>query len=155
MKRPAAAKAAQQQQVRGRPFQKGQSGNPSGPKPGSRHKLTVLAEQLMADDLEAVIKKVVSKAKRGDMTAAKLLLDRVAPARRGRVVHFRIPPVQSASDAVHALGSITAAVGRGELSVEEASDLSRVVDINLRAIETVELEQRLAKIEARMERNDE
>jgi hypothetical protein len=37
--------------TRGRPFKPGNSGKPKG----ARHHVTLLAEQLMADDVEAVI----------------------------------------------------------------------------------------------------
>ncbi|MFZ3328176.1 MAG: DUF5681 domain-containing protein [Methylocella sp.] len=37
-------------------FQKGQSGNPAGKQRGARHKTTLLAERLMQDDAERVVK---------------------------------------------------------------------------------------------------
>jgi hypothetical protein len=49
--------------TRGRPFA---PGNPGKPK-GARHGLTVLAERLLSDDVEAVCAKVVKRAKGGDM----------------------------------------------------------------------------------------
>jgi hypothetical protein len=57
--------------VRGR-FQKGVSGNPRGKPPGARHATTIMAEQLMEGEAEAVVRAVV-KAKRGDMRAARLV----------------------------------------------------------------------------------
>ena len=60
----AAAKAAPKQRVRGRPFPKGCSGNPAGKRPGTRNHASVLVEQLMADDIEAVVAKVIRKAGR-------------------------------------------------------------------------------------------
>jgi hypothetical protein len=44
--------------------------------------------------------KVVSKAKRGDMAAARLLVDRVLPARKGQPVPLALPPIQTAADIV-------------------------------------------------------
>jgi hypothetical protein len=69
----------QRQRGPGRPFQPGRSGNPAGKPKGTRHQITLLAEQLLADDVEQVVAKVVKAAKSGDMTAARLILDRVAP----------------------------------------------------------------------------
>jgi hypothetical protein len=53
---------------RGRPWPKGVSGNPVGCRTGSRHKATVMLEQLMAGDAEDVVRAVIEKARGGDMT---------------------------------------------------------------------------------------
>ena len=47
------AKTAAKQ--RGRPWPKGVSGNPEGCRTGSRHKATIMLEQLMVGDAEAVV----------------------------------------------------------------------------------------------------
>jgi hypothetical protein len=69
---------------RGQPFEKGNPGRPKG----ARHKTTILAEKLMAEDVEAVVQAVVEKAKAGDMTAARMIIDRMVPLRRGRPTPF-------------------------------------------------------------------
>jgi hypothetical protein len=46
-------------------FKKGQSGNPAGPAKGTRLKITILAEQLMQDDVENVVAAVVDAARKG------------------------------------------------------------------------------------------
>ena len=83
------APAKQRRRGRGRPFEPGQSGNPRGKPRGTRHRVTLLAEKLMADDTEAVMRAVIDAAKGGDMTAARLILDRIAPARKGCPISFR------------------------------------------------------------------
>ena len=55
-------------------FQKGQSGNPAGPAKGTRHKITMLAEKLMQDDVDNVVAAVVDAARKGDMMAARIIL---------------------------------------------------------------------------------
>jgi len=52
-----------------RGFQKGKSGNPAGKPKGVRNRATLMAEKLMQDDAEDVIRAVTEKAKQGDMTA--------------------------------------------------------------------------------------
>jgi hypothetical protein len=48
----------------------------------------------MADHAaQAVVKAVVAAAKDGDMTAARLVLDRIAPPCRGRPVRLNLPPI--------------------------------------------------------------
>ena len=89
---------------RGKPFKKGQSGNPAGKPKGTRHKTALLAEKLMSDDVEAIVKAVVDAAKSGDLTAAKIVLDRIAPARRDNPVRFELPAIESPADAAKASG---------------------------------------------------
>lgn len=43
---------------------------------GTRHKITMLAEKLMQDDVGNVVAAVVDAAVKGDMAAAKIILDR-------------------------------------------------------------------------------
>jgi Family of unknown function (DUF5681) len=95
---------------RGLPFPKGQSGNPRGRPAGARNAATVIAEQLLDGEAETLIRKAIEKAKRGDMVALRLCLDRIVPPRRDRPVHFTIPELNSAADASKAMAAITAAV---------------------------------------------
>jgi hypothetical protein len=81
----------------GRRFEPGQSGNPAGKPPGTRHCITMLAEQLMADDAEGVVREVLKAAQAGDMVAARLVLDRIVPVRRGRTVELDMPSICKAA----------------------------------------------------------
>ena len=74
-------------------FKKGQSGNPSGKPKGARNKTSLMCEKLMAGDAEDVAMAVIDQAKNGDMQAAKLILDRLVPARKGRPVRVTLPEV--------------------------------------------------------------
>lgn len=81
------------------PFVKGQSGNPAGRAPGSKNKRTLLEEQLhqAAGAVQGV---VINTALAGDMTAASLVMARVAPPLRARAekVEFDFDPDASAAD---------------------------------------------------------
>jgi hypothetical protein len=118
--------------------------------PGTRHRITLLAEQLMADDAEGVVLKVVEAAKAGDMTAARLVLDRIVPLRKGRPVTIDLPEVTDAVGIVAALAAVIAAMGDGTLSPDEAAAVSSVIEGQRRAIETAELEARLRAIEEKI-----
>jgi hypothetical protein len=92
-----------------RPFEPGQSGNPKGRPKGSRNKATVLAERLLDGEAEGFVRKVIEKALAGDSAALRLCLDRVVPLRRGRLVTFALPKIESAKDVPAA--STTSCVG--------------------------------------------
>jgi hypothetical protein len=127
---------------------KGQSGNPAGKPPGTRHKITMLAEQLMEAGAEGIVSKVIALAKDGDLVAARLVLDRILPTRRGRPVTLDLPAVQTAADLPGALGAVVAAVATGELTPEEGQAFAAVLEASRRSIETADLEARIAALEA-------
>jgi hypothetical protein len=106
-------------------FQKGQSGNPAGPAKGTRHKITLLAEKLMAADAETIVAAVVTAARNGDMTAAKIILDRLVPVRRA--VPFDLPRIESKADVVSANAAILAAVADGDLTPGDAAGILKLV----------------------------
>jgi Family of unknown function (DUF5681) len=132
---------------RGRPFQKGCSGNPQGRPLGARNAATVIAEQLLDGEVEAITRKVIELAKQGDLTALRLCLDRLVPPRRDRPVHFVIPALSSSNDATRAMAAITTAVASGELTPTEAAELSRVIEGYVKALEATEIERRLRLLE--------
>jgi len=134
-----------ERKTRGRPFG---PGNPGRPK-GARHKATILAEKLLQDDAEDVVKAVVKAAKGGDMTAARLVLDRIAPARRDNHVSFELPQIETAADAVTASAALLQAVADGELTPSEASDISRLIDGFMKTVEVADIDERLKRLEGR------
>jgi hypothetical protein len=132
-------------------FQKGQSGNPSGRPRGSRNRATILFQNVLEDDAEAIARKAVDMAKAGDIAAIRICMDRLAPARRNDAIVFELPPIERATDTVVAAATIVAAVAAGDLAPSEAADLAKVMDIYLRALATGSFEERLAQLESAAE----
>jgi hypothetical protein len=131
----------------GRPFQKGQSGNPGGKAKGTRHRVTILAEKLMQDDAEEIVNVVVNAAKRGDLQAAQMILSRLVPPRRDSAVNFPLPAIKTAGDASAALSAILRAVANGELTPGEAGDVAKLLDAFTKTLEVCELEKRIVALE--------
>ena len=61
-----------QQKQRGRPFIKGQSGNPAGRPRGSRNRATRAMQTLLDGEAQALTRKAVELALEGDTTALRL-----------------------------------------------------------------------------------
>jgi hypothetical protein len=131
----------------GRPFERGQSGNPAGKAKGARARVTMLAEKLLEDDRDAIVKAVIEAAKGGDPTAMRLCIERLIPVRKGRPVQFDLPALETAADVTKALGMIAEAMAAGELTPDEAGAVASVIDVKRRAIETTILEERIAALE--------
>ena len=141
----AAVNTAEKQ--RGRSFKAGQSGNPAGRPKGSRNKATLAAEDLLEGELEAIIRKLLEKAKGGDSTALRLCLDRLMPRRRDRAVTFELGPIKSLADAAAASSSVLAACADGSLSPDEATKVMSLITSHTSVLELTELETRLAALE--------
>ena len=135
---------------RGKPFPKGKSGNPRGKPKGARHKTTLLAEKLMQDDAENIVNAVLTAARAGDMTAARIVLDRILPARRDNPVTFALPKIKRPADAVAASAALLSAVADGRLTPGEALEVSKLIEGFVKTLEVAELEERLAELEERM-----
>ena len=137
-------------QHQGGRFQRGQSGNPSGKPKGARHKTTLIAERLMQDDAENIVKAVIEAASKGDMTAARIVIDRIAPARRDNPVSFDLPKIENAADAAKVMSAILDAVAGGDITPSEASEVSRLVETFVKSLEASEFKSRLARLEQNM-----
>jgi hypothetical protein len=69
---------------------------------------------------------------------------------RGRPVHFKMPALGMAADLPKALGAVLSAASKGEITPEEAVSVAQVVEIRRKSLETLEIEERLSTLEARM-----
>ena len=132
---------------RGRPFQKGQSGNPDGRPKGSRNATTVALETLLDGQATALTQKAIDVALTGDIPALRLCLDRILPPRKDSPVAFDLPEMKTLNDAVPAMGALVKAVGQGDLTPTEAGELTKMVQAFAKIIETAELEERVRKLE--------
>jgi hypothetical protein len=132
---------------RGRPFEKGQSGNPAGRPKGSRNAITIALETLLDGQAEALTNKAVEMALAGDMAALGLCMDRILPPRKDRPVTFDLPSINSAGDAAAVTSAILSAVANGEITPVDAGEIGKLVEAYMKAFETPELAERLVRLE--------
>jgi len=127
----------------------GQSGNPAGKKPGSRNKATQMVLALMEGGAEEITRTVIDAAKAGDLTAARLVIERLAPPLRERPLSLPLPDTGTVAGVSAAQQAILQAVGEGEILPGEGTALAGIVESRRKALETVELEQRISALEAK------
>jgi hypothetical protein len=132
---------------RGKPFQKGQSGNPDGRPKGSRNVTTVALESLLDGQASALTQKAIDLALTGDMAALRLCLDRILPPRKDRPLTFNFPAITNAAEAASTMSAILAAVASGEITPTEAAEIGKLVDSYVRAVEATELAARIERLE--------
>lgn len=123
-------------------------GNPGRPK-GARNKVTQAVEALLEGQQEPLTQAAIDKALEGDVTALRLCLDRIAPARKDAPVQFDLPEIETAKQAAEVARSILRAVSKGDVTPIEAATVMGVVEQFRRTLETTELEQRIATLEAK------
>jgi hypothetical protein len=126
-------------------FKPGHSGRPKG----ARRKVTVLAERMMEAKSAEVVAAVLEAAIIGhDMAAAKIVMDRISPIRKGKPVAFTMPNM-NAVGVSEAFSAVIAAVAAGRLTCEEGKAVADLLDMQRKAIETGDLADRIEKLEAR------
>jgi hypothetical protein len=76
-------------------------------------------------------------------------MDRLLPPRRDRHVTFSLPTIETAADAATAAGALLAAVSAGDITPAEATELGKLIESYVKALEASEFEGRLARLEQR------
>jgi len=102
---------------------------------------------LLDGQAEALTQKAVELAIAGDITALRLCLDRILPARKDRPVSFEITPINTAADAKAASAALISAVADGNLTPSEASEIGKLIDGYVKAIEITDVLARLDRLE--------
>ena len=136
-----------QYRPRGKPWPKGQSGNPAGRRRGSRNKATLMAALYLDGEAEGLARKAVEMAYAGDLLALRLCLERTLAPRRDRPEPFRLPRVESAADLAPAMAAVMAAAAGGIIRTGQAADMASVIATRLRALEADEFNRRLLVVE--------
>ena len=134
-------------QNKGHLFQKGKSGNPTGKKPGTRHRATLAVEKLLDGEGEELTRKAIELAKDGDLTALKLCLERICPPRKSRPINIDLPAVDTGGGVSQAQAVVVQAVGEGEITPDEGKVLADILEARRKSIETADHEARLSKLE--------
>ncbi len=101
----------------------------------------------MQGDAEDVVRAVLAAAKDGDMTAAKIILDRIAPVRKGAPVMFDLPELMTPADLPLSVTAVTKAVAEGTLTPDEGTSAVTMLEANRRAIETADHDRRITVLE--------
>ena len=114
------------------PFQPGQSGNPAGRPRGARNQTTMIVEELLAGNAEAITRKLIDQAQAGNPASMAFLARSLLPRRKGAFIRIDLPELEKASDAPTAIAAIYAAVCAGELVPADGNALIRMVEAFVR-----------------------
>jgi len=124
-------------------FTKGKSGNPSGrPK-----KDTANLKPLLAQHGESVLQKVIDAALDGDLTACKLVLDRLYPAIKPQAMPVNVPVGETLPETGN---NIVTETMTGNVAPDIGASLITALSNQAKLVEFTELSQRLERIEQQL-----
>lgn len=124
------------------------AGNRGKPK-GARNRASQVALQLLEGGVQDIAAVVIEQARAGDLTAARIVLDKIVPNAKERTVALPdLPETDTAAGVSKAQQTILEAVAAGAITPGEASTLSTVLEQRRKALETMELERRIQALEA-------
>jgi hypothetical protein len=127
------------------PFKPGQSGNPSGRKPGAG-RVGKLREKL-EPHAGAVIEKTVEMALGGDVACLRMLLDRLLPAIRSRDEPVKLTGLKSDMKLSAQGAAVVRALASGQLSPTEGSSIMSALGAQAKLSEAGDLAQRVEELE--------
>jgi hypothetical protein len=124
-------------------YQKGESGNPNGrPKGVISHRK--FREAILKDAPE-IIESMITLAKSGDVSAAKIVLDRVFPTMKPGDSLLSLPMTGNLSDDAR---QVLISVGNGAITPDQGSKLLSCIGSLAKVIEIDELIRRVEALEA-------
>jgi len=124
----------------------GQSGNPSGRPRGSKNRSTVLMESFEAD-LPALLAVSKEKALQGDMTAMRILLDRIVPVRRQVLPPLDLPELPQQATLTEQAQFVISAVFGGDIAPDIGSQLITAIGATAKVAELDDIVRRIARLE--------
>lgn len=129
-------------------FAKGFAQNPTGRKLGSRNRATQAALSLLEGQLEQITQTLIDAALDGNMTAIRLILERlVPPCKEKALPQIDFPPVTDARSLPKLTAAILGAVADGRITPGEGQALAALANTHAKNLELAELEQRIAALE--------
>jgi hypothetical protein len=114
---------------------------------GSRNRASLAMEALLDGQAEALTQKAIDLALEGDATALRLCLERLCPPRKSRPVQIELPDATASAGVAAAQAAVVQAVATGDLTPDEGTALAGMLEARRRAIETVDIENRLTALE--------
>lgn len=129
-------------------FRKGYSGNPNG----AQQRAIAQTRAKLAEHSEEVIAVVIKAAKAGDLTACRLVLERIAPALRAEPAPISMAPLPATATYTERAQHILDAVTRGDLTTQQGGELINALGSIANLKQVTELQAKIEQLIAQLER---
>lgn len=130
-------------------FRKGKSGNTKGRPKGTLNKATLAAQVLLDGEAKALTRKVIDLAKKGDLTALRLCLDRIIPPRKDRPLVLKVPVIEGTDGLEEVSAAVLQSVAAGEITPSEGQALAAILEGHRKVVEVTDLERRISELESK------
>ena len=124
-------------------FKQGSSGNPNGRPP----MMPATMRTRLTEASPAIIEKIIELAQSGDMTAARLVMERLAPVRKASSEPVFIDGLETADRLSDKAKCILNSVARGDCPADIGATLIQSIGAVAKIIEIDELERRISVLE--------
>jgi hypothetical protein len=112
---------------RGRPWIRGQSGNPAGRPPKRAHVAHYVARSLIGRKAVLLTQKQIDLALAGNATMLRLCHQSIVPPRREAPIDLQLPPIQQRDDLKNMMLAVADAAARGTITSAQAGALVRML----------------------------
>jgi len=131
---------------KGRPFAPGNKFGRGRPR-GSRNKRSLLGQELLDSHGEAIVGRALVVAGKGDVAMLRALLPYVVSRRRDAPVKIGALPVHTAEELAQSSEVVLHRAASGQITLQEAQDLSALIEGRRLVIETRDLDGRIRVLE--------
>ena len=131
---------------RGRPFEPGNKIGRGRPK-GSRNQRTLIGKELLEEHGEAIVRKAMALALKGDVPMLRALLPYVLGKAKDLTVVTGPLQAGTLEDLAKAYDTLIGDVASGHLQVDQAQGIVNILEARRHMIETEELAARVKKVE--------
>src|SRR5215212_2450918 len=109
----------------GRPWVKGQSGNPRG-RPSRAHKAAYVAHAMFDDKTTQLVDRAIGWGQGGDKSMLRLYLQRLVPPRPEVPVWLNLPPIEDRDGLRAAMKAVATGVAQGDITSAQGLRLVRL-----------------------------
>jgi hypothetical protein len=109
----------------GRPWVKGQSGNPRG-RPSRAHKAAYVAQAMFDDKTTQLVDRAIGWGQGGDKSMLRLYLQRLVPPRPEVPVWLNLPPIEDRDGLRAAMKAVATGVAQGDITSAQGLRLVRL-----------------------------
>ena len=137
----------------GKPFEPGNSFGKGRPK-GSRNRSTAAALALLHEHSEALIKKCIAEALKGNMIAMRLCIERILPVLQESAIKFKVGPTDTCAEVGQVQDSILKEISKGRIVPRQGAVVVNILEGKRRTIENQTIEERVSALESKMAEDD-
>jgi hypothetical protein len=131
---------------RGRPFEAGNTFGRGRPR-GSRNKKSLLAQQLLEEHSEALMRKAMVEALKGNARLLQVLVGCILPRPKELPVKTGLLRMGTSQEMIESFDSILKKAAAGQITLQQAQGFAALIDARRQLLVTQEFETRLLALE--------